>query len=179
VDLRYKAALEFFKSKGFQQDHIIDDVDVEMRDYQISEYQKDARRRMAVSGVQIKEYDPAMLDEMRRFVRKLDMIGWFPEGWEEGFKDKGYKFVALMSKDIVGWASYHPGKGTARFGPIAVLEDMRGNGIGSCLLLECVLRMKELGADRVLASWANTPFYLENDWKICRQYSVLERNIES
>jgi predicted N-acetyltransferase YhbS len=82
-----------------------------------------------------------------------------------------------MKKKMVSWASYHPRTGSARFGPIAVLEEMRGNGIGSCLMLECVLRIIDTGADRVVAGWANTPFYLANDWKICCQYSVLEKSI--
>lgn len=177
VDLRYEPALRFFESKDFKEDYIINDVDVEVRNYEISGYQKDARRRMAVAGVRIKEYDPSMLEEMGKFVKKLNMISWFPDGWENGFKARGNKFVALKGHEIVGWASYHPSSGTAGFGPIAVLEYMRGNGIGSCLLLECVLKMKEAGADRVLASWANTPFYIANDWKICRQYKVFKKDI--
>lgn len=175
VDLCYEPALKFFESKDFEEDHIINDVDLDVQNFQIGEYQKDARRRMAVALVRIEEYDPSMLDEMRKFVKKLDMTAWFPEGWEEGFRNRGNKFVALKGNEVVGWASYHPSKGTAGFGPIAVLEDMRGNGLGSCLLLECVLKMKEAGADRVLASWANTPFYIANNWKICRQYKVFKR----
>jgi ribosomal protein S18 acetylase RimI-like enzyme len=177
VDLRYEPALKFFESKGFKEDYVINDVDVEVRDYQITDYQKDARKRMAAAGIRIEEYDPSMLDEMKEFVKKLNMISWFPEGWEGGFKARGNKFVALKGNEVVGWASYHPSTGTAGFGPIAVLENMRGNGIGSCLLLECVLKMKEAGADRVLASWANTPFYIANDWKICRQYKVFKKEI--
>lgn len=177
VDLRYEAALRFFQSKGYQRDHVIDDVDLDLKNFQISDYQKDARRRMAEIGVHIEEYDPLMLDEMRKFVEKINMIGWFPKSWEKGYKKKGNKFVALKGEEIVGWASYWPGTGTAGFGPIAVLEAMRGNGIGSCLLLESVLRMKDAGADRVIASWANTPFYLPNGWKICRQYVVFEKDI--
>ncbi|MBM3211425.1 GNAT family N-acetyltransferase [Candidatus Poribacteria bacterium] len=177
VDLRYEPALNFFESRGFKEDYIINDVDLEVKNYQIGDYQKDARKRMAAAGIRIEEYDPSMLDEMRKFVERLNMISWFPKGWENGFKAKGNKFVALKAKEIVGWASYHPSTGTAGFGPIGVLDDMRGNGIGSCLLLECVLKMKEAGADRVLASWANTPFYIANDWKICRQYKVFNKDM--
>ena len=177
VDLRYKAALRLFENRGYQEDHIIDDVDLEVKDYQISDYQKDARRRMAEFEVHIEDYDPSMLDEMRKFVEKVNMTSWFPEGWEERFKEKGNKVAAFKGEEIVGWASYHPGVGTAGFGPIAVLEEMRGNGIGSCLLLESVLRLKDAGADRVIASWANTPFYLPNGWNICRQYKVFEKEI--
>lgn len=177
VDKRYEGAIKFFESKGFEEEHVINDVDLDLRNFQVSDYQKNARRRMAEFGVHIEEYDPSMLDKMRTFVEKANMTSWFPKGWEEGYKDKGNRFVAFRGEDIVGWASYWPRTGSAGFGPIAVLEEMRGNGIGSCLLLECVLRMKEAGADRVVASWANTPFYLPNGWNICRQYVVFEKGI--
>ena len=177
VDLKYEAALKFFADRDFHQDHVINDVDLDLKGFQISDYQKDARRRMAEFGVHIEEYDPSMLSAMRKFVGKVNMTAWFPEGWEEGYKEKGDKFAAFKNGEIVGWASYYPRTGAAGFGPIAVLEEMRGNGTGSCLMLECVLRMKDAGADKVVASWANTPFYLPNGWKICRQYSVLEKRI--
>ena len=114
---------------------------------------------------------------MREFVEKVNMTAWFPRGWEKNFRKRGNKYVALKGEDIVGWASYWPRTGTAGFGPIAVLEEMRHHGIGSCLLLECVLSMKKAGADKVFASWANTPFYIPNGWKICRQYVVFEKEI--
>lgn len=178
VDLRYKSGVKFFEDKGFRKDHVIDDMDLDLKNFQLLDYHKDARQRAAEFGVRIEEYDPSMLDGMKIFVEKVHMTPWFPQGWEEGYKEKGNKFVAVKGEEIVGWASYWPGAGTAGFGPIAVLEEMRGNGIGSCLLLECVLSMKEAGSDRVLASWTNTPFYVPNGWEICRQYAVFEREIE-
>jgi GNAT superfamily N-acetyltransferase len=177
VDLRYEPAIKFFESKGFKKDDVIDDMDLDLINFRVSDYHKEARRRMTAAGVRVEEYNPAMLDKMRDFVDKLKMIPWFPEGWEKDFKEKGDKFVAVKGDEIVGWASYWPGKETAGFGPIAVLKSMRGNGIGSCLLLECVLKMREYGADRVFAGWTNTPFYLPNGWNICRQYAVFEKGI--
>ncbi len=177
VNLEYEAAVKFFEVKGFQRDHTIDDMDLDLKNFQISDYQRDARRRMAEAGVHVEDYDPSMLDEMSKFVEKINMTAWFPEGWEEGFKTKGNKVVALKGGEIVGWASYWPGGKTAGFGPIAVPKEMRGNGIGSCLLLESVLQMKDAGAERVTAGWTNTPFYVPNGWKIYRQYIVFEKKI--
>lgn len=178
VNLEYEAAAEFFKARDFQKDHIIDDMDLDLRNFQVSDYQKDTRHRMAQFGVHVEDYDPSMLDQMRQFVGKVNMISWFPEGWEERFKEKGNKVVALKGEEIVGWASYWPGGETGGFGPIAVLKEMRGNGIGSCLLLESVLRMKDAGAERASASWTNTPFYVPNGWKVYRQYVVFEKRVE-
>lgn len=177
VDLRYEAGVKFFENSGFRRDHVINDLDLDLTDLRISEYQKDARRRMADFGAHVEDYDPSMLDRMKIFVEKANMTAWFPEGWENGFRKSGNKVVAIKGEDIIGWASYSPRAGTAGFGPIAVLGETRGHGIGSCLLLECVLQMKDAGADRVTAGWANTPFYLPNGWEICRQYVVFEKGV--
>ncbi|MBD3183038.1 GNAT family N-acetyltransferase [Candidatus Poribacteria bacterium] len=175
VDLRYEEAISFFRNKGFKEDEVIDDLILDLEDFQESSYQKNARKRMAEFGVKVVEYDPDMLDKMRDFVRKFNSLSWFPPGWEENFRGKGNKVAALKDDKIVGWASYHPSKGMGGFGPIGVLEDMRGHGIGSCLLLESVLKLKQAGVDSVFAGWANTPFYIPNGWRIHRQYAVFEK----
>jgi len=177
VDTRYEPALKFFESKGFHRDYVIDDVDIELTDFKITDNHKNARRRASEVGVHVEDYDSSMLDEMRKFVEKLNMISWFPEGWENGFKSKGNKVVALKGEEIVGWASFGVSGDIGWFGPTGVLEEIRHNGIGSCVLLESVLHMKDAGAKRVIASWANTPFYIANNWKICRQYVVFEKSL--
>ena len=177
IDTRYEPAIHFFENKGFQRDYVIDDVDIDTTDFKITDQHKNARQKMEKFGVHVEDYDPSMLDEMREFAKKLDMISWFPEGWEDWFRAKGNKVVALKGDEIVGWASFNVNGDIGWFGPTGVLEDMRHNGIGSCILLESVLQMKNAGAKSVIASWANTPFYIANGWKICRQYVVFEKQI--
>ncbi len=176
VDTRYDSAHKFFESKGFSVDHIIDDVDIDLENFQITDYHIKARERAGKIGVKVVDYDTSMLSQMQEFVKNLNMIAWFPEGWERNFQ-KGNKVVAIKGDEIVGWASFGVDGEIGFFGPTAVLEEMRHNGIGSCILLESVLRMKEQGARRVVALWANTPFYIANGWKIFRQYTVFEKEI--
>lgn len=80
----------------------------------------------------------------------------------------------------MGWATFGYSSSTDDwyFGPIAVLEDFRRRGIGTCLLLESMQRMKEAGAPNVIAGWANVPFYTKNGWKVSRRYSVFQRRLE-
>jgi len=177
VDIRYESAISFLESKGFYREYILNDVDIDLIDFEIGDYQKNARQKMKKFGVHVEDYDPSMLNEMREFAKKLGIISWFPDGWEDWFKAKGNKVVALKGDEIVGWASFNVNGDIGWFGPTGVLEDMRCNGIGSCILLESVLQMKNAGAKRVIASWANTPFYTVNGWKICRQYGVFEKQI--
>ena len=178
VDTRYEPAIKFFENKGFQRYYVINDVDIDTTDFKITNQHKNARQKMEKFGVHVEDYDPSMLDEMREFAKKLDMISWFPEGWEDWFRAKGNKVVALKGDEIVGWASFNVNGDIGWFGPTGVLEDMRHNGIGSCILLESVLQMKNADAKSVIASWANTPFYTANGWKICRQYIVFEKHLE-
>ncbi|MGQ9609757.1 MAG: GNAT family N-acetyltransferase [bacterium] len=176
VDTRYDSAHKFFESKGFNVDHIIDDVDIDLENFKMTDHHINVRERIKKIGVKVLDYDASMLSQMQEFVNKLNMIFWFPEGWERSFQ-KGNKVVALKGDEIVGWASFGVDGEIGYFGPTAVLEEMRHNGIGSCILLESVLRMKDQGAKRVVALWANTPFYIANGWKIFRQYTVFEKEI--
>lgn len=176
VDTRYDSAHKFFESKGFNVDHIIDDVDIDLENFKMTDHHINVRERIKKIGVEVLDYDTSMLSQMQEFVTKLNMISWFPEGWEHSFQ-KGNKVVALKGDKIVGWASFGVDREVGYFGPTAVLEEMRHNGIGSCILLESVLRMKDQGAKRVVALWANTPFYIANGWKIFRQYTVFEKEI--
>ena len=180
VDTRYESAIKFFENKGFNRDHTIDDVDLYIADFKPNDYHLNAKRRASEIGVSVIGYDPSMLGKMSEFVEKLDedlKKSWFPKGWEEWFKSKQGKLVAIKDDEIVGWASFHTDGDTGWFGPTAVIEDMQGKGIGSWVLLESVLRMKNDGAKRVIASWANTPFYIANGWKICKQYIVFGKSI--
>jgi GNAT superfamily N-acetyltransferase len=178
IDMRYESAINFFENKGFHREYVINDVDIDLTDFKIGDYQKNAIERAKSIDISVVDYDPSMLDEMRKFAEKLNMISWFPEGWENWFKSKGNKVVALKGKEIVGWASFGVSGEIGWFGPTGVLVEMRHNGIGSWILLESVLQMKSAGAKRVIASWANTPFYIANGWKICRQYGVYEKQIK-
>lgn len=180
IDTRYESAIKFFENKGFSRDYTINDVDLELTNFEPSDYHLKAKHRASEIGVSVIDYDPSMLDKMSQFVEKLDeglKKSWFPKGWEESFRGKHGKVVAIKDDEIVGWASFNTNGEIGWFGPTAVLEDMRGKGIGSWMLLESVLRMKNDGAKRVIASWANTPFYIANGWKICKQYVVFGKSI--
>ncbi len=135
-------------------------------------------KRVADSRIIIKPYQTKFLDMMRDFVRKVNYPQWFPERWESSFQKKDhYHLVARRESTIVGWARFFKESECWWFGPIAVLEDLRQKGIGTCLLLESVLQMKALGAPEVTAGWANVPFYVKSGWRTSRRYSVLQKTL--
>jgi GNAT superfamily N-acetyltransferase len=105
------------------------------------------------------------------------MDHWFPSGWEDAFGKGGHTIVALRGSEIVGWADFRPDPKDGAFGPIGVLEAYRGHGIGTSLLLESMLRMRDLGTPRATAGWAVTGFYLRSGWEICRQYAPFQKRL--
>jgi GNAT superfamily N-acetyltransferase len=184
IDLRYERLLALLTGCGYErlrdwgEIYTIDDVAVDLTDFELAAYHIEARKRVAAMGVKITPYDPAMLEEMRIFVDKLLGYGhWFPAGWEDGFGTSGHTLVALKEGAIIGWADYRPDPQDGDFGPIGVLEAYRGNGIGTCLLVESMLSMKELGTPKATAGWAETGFYLKNGWYICRQWAPFQKEL--
>lgn len=177
IDTRYKEELRFFRENGFEGIDAEEDVMLDLKTFQPTEYQKQAQRRIEKMGIVIKPYQPKFLEMMRRFAERIDYPQWFPKGWKSDFGKKGYTLIALSRTEVVGWAEFHRSSEGWFFGPIAVLEELRRRGIGTCLLLESVLRMKVLGAPNVTAGWADVPFYLKNGWKISRRYIVLQNDL--
>ena len=177
IDKRYEGELRFYGENAFEEVDTEEDVVLDLACFQPIEYQKRAQQRIEGMGVKIEPYEPKYLGSMQNFVKRLNYPQWFPKGWESVFAKSGSTLVALLGTEIVGWVNFHPHPDGGEFGPIAVLEDLRGNGIGTCLLLESVLRMKALATPNVTASWANVPFYIRNGWKISRRYTVLQRRL--
>lgn len=184
IDLRYERLLALLAGCGYErlrdwgEIYTIDDVAVDLTDFEPTAYHVEARVRAAAIGAKITPYGPAMLEKMRVFAEKL--LGyehWFPAGWEDGFGSSGHTLVALKEGAIIGWANYRPDEKDGAFGPIGVLEAYRGNGIGTCLLLESMLSMKALGTPKVTAGWAETDFYLKNGWYICRQWAPFQKKL--
>lgn len=177
IDKRYEDELRFYRESGFEEVDTEEDVALDLTTFKATEYQVQAQQSTKDMGVTIEPFQPRHLESMRHFVERLNYPQWFPKGWELDFAKSGGTLVALLGSEVVGWVNYHPNPEGGDFGPIAVLEELRGNGIGTCLLLESVFRMRALATPNVTAGWANVPFYLKNGWKISRRYTVLQRRL--
>ena len=185
IDLRYERLLALFAECGYERVRdwgeicTIDDVAVDLDDFEPTAYHIEARKRVAAIGVKITPYHPTMLDKMGIFVEKLAYWEWFPSGWEDGFGSSRHSLVALKDDEIVGWADYRPDLQDGEFGPVGVLEAYRGHGIGTCLLLESMLSMKELGTPKATAGWVDAlDFYLKNGWQTCRLWAPFQKKLQ-
>jgi GNAT superfamily N-acetyltransferase len=78
------------------------------------------------------------------FVQKNFSIAWADE-ITAGFNNKPVSvYIATLDQEVVGFAAYEC---TRRdfFGPMGVLETMRGHGVGKALLLSCLWGLRERG----------------------------------
>jgi GNAT superfamily N-acetyltransferase len=175
IDRRYEDKIAFFEERGYTESREIRDVALDLPDFEPCDYVREAQRRAADRGISILAYEPAMLDMLREFVAELGMGHWFRQGWEKRYFAGCHTCVAVQGGRIIGYADFSPDAQCGSFGTTAVRRDLRGQGIGSCLLTACMERMRELGTPLVVAKWANTPFYLKNGWRIWRRYAVLHK----
>ena len=175
IDLRYDDKITFFLRNGFERTGEIQDVEADLTGFASGPRQRETQERVGATGVRILPYDTSMLDMMRELVAAIKMPQWFPEGWEERYGSKRHTFVAIRGDALVGYANYRPDPERGDFGTTAVLPELRGRGIGSCLLAASMLKMKKSGTPKVVAGWANTSFYLKNGWRVSRRYATFRK----
>jgi GNAT superfamily N-acetyltransferase len=177
IDVRYHRLREILAEHGYRDIWTIHDVSADLWDENVGEMLDQTRARMP-RGVEVMTWEPSLLPAMRAFAAEGDMPPWFPPGWESRLaRPRETVLVLRKGEEILGWARYWPGKPRAGFGPILVLPRARGQGFGARLLLECMVRAREAGAERMEAGWANTGFYTRHGWQITRRYAVLKKEL--
>ncbi len=78
------------------------------------------------------------------FIKTEFEINWANEFERALYNDPASCFIAIKDKEVVGFACYDTtGKGF--FGPTGVSEKVRGKGVGTVLLLKCLLDMRDMG----------------------------------
>jgi len=177
LDIRYERLRAILCEHGYRDLRTLEDVAVDLRDPGLPSRLARAQRRVGTSA-EVVTWRPELLPAMQAFVAQSYEPQWFPSGWEEELsRPLDHVLILRRGEEIVGWAQYHPSRPRASFGPILVLDPMRGHGYGSLLLLECMVRARQAGAERMAAGWANTGFYVANGWQITRRYAVLAKSL--
>lgn len=177
IDVRYTNERQFYRRHGFDEVDYEEDVSINLINFTPSSYHIAVQQRVAELRVQIQPYQDDFLAEMKRFVKRLQYISWFPSGWEKDFPYQGTHLVAIKDGEIIGWAMYNPVFYEGFFGPIAVLQEFRRNGIGTALLLESMIMMKMEGMSTITAGWADAPFYLKSGWATSRRYAIFKKRL--
>ena len=186
TDLRYEPIHAGFARAGFSHTHNLDDMELHLAAYEPIAYQRSAISHAKAYGAQVVHWGPELVESLSRFsvgaAASGDLPGgWFWEGWEQGPN----MVVAVLDGDVIGYANYDPepkrfhGRyhrpNAGAFGPTGVLAEHRGHGVGTWILAETSLAVKRAGREWLWAGWTNTPFYVPNEWSVCRQYAVWEK----
>jgi len=184
TDVRYREINEAFRLSGYKPGHSLHDMEIALVGYSPTPYQQECRRRAEDYGVRVIGWAPELASMLQAFVERA--VPDLPEeffwpGWEWG----PHMVVALRDDEVLGYANYGPelrrsyGRyhrpNSGSFGPIGVLREHRGYGIGTWLLSESQLRVAGAGRDWLWAGWTNTPFYVPNGWQVCRHFAVWEK----
>ncbi len=101
--------------------------------------------RAVDAGVKVRRLDAWDRFALQRFVEKRFPGTWASEAdfaFTAGHPITG--FIALHHGKIAGFAVYDTSR-RGFFGPTAVRDDMRGNGVGAALLFRCLEAMREAG----------------------------------
>jgi len=86
------------------------------------------------------------------FVRKNFYDNWVGECERAINNDPSSCYIAVKNCTVVGFACYDAtAKGV--FGPMGVLESMRGEGVGEVLLRYCLRSMEEKGYAYAIIGW--------------------------
>ncbi|HVF58180.1 MAG TPA: GNAT family N-acetyltransferase [Pyrinomonadaceae bacterium] len=95
-------------------------------------------------GILVRRANAWELTQVRAFVREHFGCGWADE-ISVGFMNKPVSvYVATEEHRVVGFAGYECTR-RAFFGPLGVVERVRGRGAGRALLVACLWGLRELG----------------------------------
>ncbi len=101
----------------------------------------------------------------------------FSEGWANECTKAFYNnpvscYIAVCEKKITGFACYDA-TALGYFGPVGVLESMRGEGIGKALTLCCLNSMREKGYGYAVIGWVGPAEFYS---KICGATIIEAKN---
>lgn len=102
-----------------------------------------SNRAMEQAGIIVRRAQPFEITPVMTFVEQEFSVAWADE-ISVGFANKPVSvFVAVVDKEIVGFAAYEC---TSRgfFGPTGVVEEMQGKGVGKALLLASLWGLREM-----------------------------------
>lgn len=96
------------------------------------------------SDVVIRPAQPFEITPIRQFIQQNFSTSWADEV-SVGFANKPVTvFIATIDGQLVGFAAYECTR-KAFFGPMGVLDQVQGRGIGRTLLLACLEGLREMG----------------------------------
>jgi GNAT superfamily N-acetyltransferase len=111
------------------------------------------------AGIRVRRAQVFEITAVRAFVSEHFSVGWADE-ISVGFGNKPVSvYLATRERRVVGFAAYECTR-RAFFGPTGVLDEERGRGIGTALLVAALWGLREMGyVYAIIGSAGPTGFY--------------------
>lgn len=152
IDVTYTDAIVFLDRHGYETDRVARvNMDVVLRGQDFSTAAEEARLRQA--GIVTRRARPEDHESIAALCLSHGHDGWATETGLALQKSPVPVFVAIRKGTVCGFAT-HSICGPVHFGPMLTNEELRGMGIGSVLLKDCLRDWQEAGIEQGEITWA-------------------------
>lgn len=177
VDLRYTAALEFAKSRGFKEngEAVNMRVDLGYSDWD----SKEKIRSLETEQLDLRRAEKNDIKALKDFVTKYWKL-WEFEVDMAMRNDPPTMFIARRNNQVLAFSAYDANnRGTGWFGPMGTDPELQGKGVGSVLLYMCLEDMKRKGLKESTIPWVGpTGFYKHHaNARISRTFQRFEKRL--
>ena len=180
IDLdAYADAHEFLKTRGYKRSERVYSMGRSLLDFEVS---PDAEKKCASlesQGVCIRPFESRYITELIEFLRANYPGDLLRVALEQLRKNPSSDqiIVAVKDKRVVGFSHYEE----EHFGPFAIDEKFRGQGIGTCIYNFTALQMKENGLRNLWLGWATghaKDFYYHCGLRVTRRYEIMKKRLK-
>lgn len=153
-------------------------------DYEISDKIKDVLEENKKLGITIEIYDPKKHKGLEEFYKELNIYDFEKVIRENLALDKPYPFLVVVKDGMVkGWtgAIWNEESGRGHFDGIAILESVRGLGLGKALFSLLAKNSKDNGAKFMTFYTGQNNFaryiYMGAGFKIVQSFAIMRKEL--
>lgn len=174
----------FFIHHGYEAVGFQDAFHLPLSEYELSDEVNQILERNKKEGITIEFYDPKKHSGIDEFCKELNIYD-FEYVIKENLKlEKPYPFLVVVKDGkVVGWtgALWNEETGRGHFDGIAILERVRGRGLGKALFSLLAYNSKLNGA-KFMTFYTNLNnharyIYMGAGFKICQTFAYMEKTI--
>jgi GNAT superfamily N-acetyltransferase len=174
VDLMYEDAIAFLQAKGFQKAGEAVDYEIDLLDFHVPRTVASLR----TEGVTVRRARPEERDRFSKWATDVFSPFW---GYEvsEAFKFPQPKlWIAEEEERVLGFSVYSALE-PHWFGPIGVDPDSRKKGLGSLLLFNSLVSMREEGQRLAVIPWTEHLFFYSQvpGVRRIRHYWIMQKSL--
>lgn len=169
-----------YEATGFQ-----DAFHLNLSDYEISDTISEILKKNAQDGISIELYDPKKHSGIEEFCKELNIYDFEKVIKENLDLENPYPFLVVVKDGKVkGWtgAMWNELSGRGHFDGIAILESVRGNGLGKALFSLLAYHSKLNGASFMTFYTGLTNharyIYMGAGFKIVQSFAVMKKTLK-